>query len=621
MMENASLIFLGLLAAAPIVGLAGWMGMGAWRRRSPSAAVLCAGLVLLFAGERLLGDGSSRLPASGAGVVVVILSLLLALRATSPTAGRALRAHLLVLTGLVVYGLGLPTVTDLLALGEEAAPRWAAVVAVTWPLLVLLGTLPAVLLAATEQRHPVALPGRAGLIAWQSGLVAALSIALLFPLNYLADANNISKDVAYFRTTRPGSATVSMIATAAEPVEVVLFFPSGNDVGREVKAYFDDLQQQAGDRLTVRLVDQALDPATAEKLKVRDNGDVAFLAGEKNQRFKIGLELAKARKDLKRLDSLVQTNLLKLTRSQRTAYFLAGHGEASSREKDNPFEKLNLFKKVVLEGQNFKVANLGVSEGSAVAVPDDAAVVVIAAPKKPLLPEEEAALLAWWEKGGRLLVMVEPGGDRLDGLLGALGVTVGEHPLAHAEKYVQQTRGPADRVLLVTNKYGSHESVKTLSKNSTQLYVVLPSVASVAKAEGTSNKVTTMLRSFPDTWEDADGDRTQGANETGKVFEFGQAVSMGDDKTGSRAIVLGDVNAFSDPVLESLQGNQQLALDGIRWLAGEDELEGTTESEEDVKVQHTREEDVYWFWFTNAAAPGLILAVGALMMRIRGRRS
>ncbi len=628
MFENTGLLLLGGIIAAPLLALVGSVAYDAWTRRTGSSIVLGAALGLLFVGERLFGEGSWRPMVSGLGLLVLAAAVLLRVRASTGATGTAQTVHGRALTGtllvglaVALYGVSLPSAMDMAGLGEETLPRAKATLATLWPILALLGFLPTVWLDRVLALHPIAVPERAAEVAWQSGLIAALSISLLFPLNYLADANNVEKDVAYFRTTRPGTATATMITTLAEPVEALLFFPSGNDVGREVKAYFDSLAQIAGDRLTVRLVDQALDPATAEKLKVRDNGDVAFVLGEKNQRFKIGLELGKARKDLKRLDSLVQTNLLKLTKAQRTAYFLAGHGEASSREKENPLEKLNIFKKFVLEAQNFKVTNLGVSEGSAVAVPDDAALVVIAAPKKPLLPEEEAALEAYWDRGGRILAMTEPGADPMTPLMAKLGVTVGTAPLANAEKYIQQTRGPADRVLLMTNKFGSHESVKTLSKNSTQFYVVLPTVSSVTKTPDTTNKVTTMLRSFPDTWEDLDGDRTLGPNEHGKVHEFGQAISAGDDKTGSRAVVFGDVNLMSDPLLESLQGNQQLALDVTRWLVGEDEVSGTTESEEDVKVQHTREEDQYWFWFTTAAMPGMILALGGLVMRFRGRRA
>ncbi len=628
MMDSNFAILFGLAAVLPPVALLFLIGRGVLAGRSGASLIVLGGLAILFIGERWFGEGSLRAPLSGLGVAVLLAAV--GLRAAGfqragPDRAQPMRIamglELLVLMGVGAYALTLPMTTESLGLDEAGLERWTATWSTLWPIAVLVGLAPAMWIDRTLADHPTLLPAGAAQAALTNGLSVALAIAVVFPLNYLADAYNIKKDVAYFRTTRPGTATVSMLQGLSEPVEVVLFFPAGNDVGREVRTYFDDLDAALGDRLTVRLTDQALDPATAEKLKVRDNGDVAFLMGEKNQRFRMGLELSKAKKDLKRLDQLVQTNLLKLSKGQRTAYFLAGHGEASSKEKENPLRKLNLFKKAVLEAQHIKVANLGVTEGSAIAVPDDAGLVVIAAPEKPLLPEEVASLEAYWDRGGRLFILLEPGEGTLDPILSRLGVVAGAHPLAHADKYIQQTRGPADRVNLVTNKFGSHESVKTLSKNSTQLYVVAPTAVSVEKAPGTTNTVTTLLRTFPDTWPDADGDRVAGEGESKKVWELGQAVAMGDEKTGSRAVVLGDASVLSDPILESLGGNQQLAMDVTRWLVGDDDIEGTTESEEDVRVQHTREEDVWWFWFTVAGVPVLVLALGGLSLMLRGRRS
>jgi hypothetical protein len=44
-------------------------------------------------------------------------------------------------------------------------------------------------------------------------------------------------------------------------------------------------------------------------------------------------------------------------------------------------------------------------------------------------------------------------------------------------------------------------------------------------------------------------------------------------------------------------------------------------SEEDVPIQHTREQDVLWFWATVLLAPALVLGVGFFVTRRRGRRA
>ena len=85
--------------------------------------------------------------------------------------------------------------------------------------------------------------------------------------------------------------------------------------------------------------------------------------------------------------------------------------------------------------------------------------------------------------------------------------------------------------------------------------------------------------------------------------------------------VVGDVSIASDFVVQRSQGSAQLLLDASRWLIGEEDLVGTTESEEDVQIEHTREDDIVWFYGTIFGVPLLLLAAGAVFVRGRGRRS
>jgi hypothetical protein len=493
-----------------------------------------------------------------------------------------------------------------------------AVLAATWPIALVLSLIPIVGLDRLLAVHPVELPLGAVRRTLVNGISAGLAFCLVFPVNYLASEHTKEWDTAYFRTTRPGSSTLAMVQTFSAPVKAVVLLPAGSDVGREVQPYFDELARASGGQFTWEMVDQALDPARAEELKARENGHIAFQQGEKVEKFKIGTDLEKSKRELKKLDGTVQKHLMKLTRGQRTVYLTTGHGELNTREKDDPFRKLNTFKKV-LETQNYTIKNLGLTEGSANAIPDDAAAVVIAGPDSAFQPEEIATLQKYWEGGGHLLVLVEDGADpedNLDGLLSFLGVKVGRDVLANAQAYASQGRGIADRELLVTNRFGSHDSVKTLSKNSTSLYVVLPSAVSVEKVADTKNKVTTLVRSMPATWADANGNREKDEGETEKVFELGTAITPPDEASEARAIVLGDATAISDPLLTA-KGNVLLAYDAMRWLVGDEDVAGEVESEEDVKIVHTREENQYWFYGTTAFVPLLVLAVGILVV---GRR-
>ncbi len=605
------------------------LGLLLWRvlRQTGTTLIYLGSFALIFAGERLWPDGAAHWLLTGLGVVGVVATVAIRLRASTTEADESRRkaeriamfASLIGAASLLAYLLTLTGVVGAFGFDEDAGARWKAVWSVMIPITWLCGTLPMVFIDRVIAQHPVLIPPRAASIAAQTGLATALGLCLVFPVNYLATKWQYEYDAAYFKTTSAGTATLALVRTLPEPVTAYLFFPAGSDVREAVAPYFRDLSQASGGLLTVENVDQALVPQLSEELKIRENGYVVFVRGDTNEKFKVGDDLDRARSRLKKLDQTVQQHLLSLAKGKRTVYLLTGHGEASPREKDNPVRKLNLFKQL-MDSLNFRVENLGVAEGSADAIPDDAAAVIVAAPEKPLLPEENRALTEYLDRGGRLMVMVEPGEDPMTDVLGHLGLKAGDAPLAHSSAFIRQQRGVGDRVLLVTNRFGSHESITTLSRNSTQLAVVVPTVTWIDKVDGGTGKVTTLVRSMPDTWNDVIGNREKDDTEQSKVWDLAVAVSGGPKENEFRAIVIGDVNLFSDPVLQYSQGNALFAADGLRWLVGDEALAGETQSEEDVRIQHTRDEDVMWFWSTIFAMPAFILIGGVVFIRIRRSR-
>ncbi|MEZ4316874.1 MAG: Gldg family protein [Myxococcota bacterium] len=588
-------------------------------------------LLTLFASERGIGEGNMRLAMSSLAVLVLLGSGAIRLtnqhrRKHAANAGvhtAGLVSLGLIVVGLAMYALTFDSVAGAVVSGDEAMYRWTGAIGSIWPIFALTGFLPIVMLDIVSLNHPLRLPRGAARSAFSNGASAALAIALVFPVNYIAQRHEVSWDVAYFRTTRAGESTLAIVKHLSEPVEATLFFSNGSDVGREVEPYFATLAEQSGGMIRVTRVDQAMAPELAEELKIRDNGYIALKMGDSVEKFKIGTELKKAKRELKKLDETVQKNLLKVTKGQRTAYFVVGHGEANFRERDDQLRKLNLFKKV-LESQNFKTNNLGVAEGLANEVPEDADLLIISGPMKPFVPEEIATITAWLDKGGALLVMADPGGDPMAGLMEHLGLTVGEAPLAHSKNHLKQSNGIGDRVLLATNRYGSHTAVSTLAKNGTTLAMVVPTVVSVEKAETAPGKVSTLIRTFPDTWPDTTPNRQHDTDEMGKVWDIAVAVSGPEkaDGTGDsyRAIVIGDVNWASDPVIQSFQANQIFTYDSIRWLVGDDEIQGEINNEEDVKIQHTRDDDWAWFYLTVLGIPVLVLGSGILFVLARRMR-
>lgn len=603
-----------------------------FQKLSGSGVVLIAGLVLLLIGERVLGVSDTRLLVSGAAVLVLLASLGLRAYAMLGSEGARRTGHKAALitsavavASLGLYALTLESVSSALGFEGTGLDRWNGVWWSLFPIVTLAGVVPTLLIDRVLAAHPRVMPAGAMRHAVLSGLSLAFAGAFLFPLNYLASSHDIERDVAYFRTTRPGDASKAIVTTAAEPIEAVLFFSPGSDVGREIEPYFRDLVAAAPGNMSYRIVDQALDPALAEELKVRENGQIVIRQGENLQKVKINTDIDRAKRELRKLDGTIQKSLLKLTKGQRNLYFLTGHGEASSRETENLLRKLNVLKREVLETQGFRVKSYGLSDGSSQQMPDDAGAVIVAAPTEPLLPEEVEAMLAWFEQGGHLMITLEPGGEEnLRPLLDGLGVEAGTHSLAHMQKHLKQTGGPADRALLATNKFSSHATVRTLQRNSLQMGLIVPSPVWVrAKPKG-PYEVDTIVKSLDGTFEDLDSNRAD-EGEPGKVYDLAVAVE-GPSRTDAdgvehqgRAIVVGDTSLFSDEVLRYSRGNVVFATDTLKWLVGDEDLAGEVNNEEDVKIQHTREEDTVWFLLSIVGMPGVVLALGFVIVRLRRR--
>ena len=86
-----------------------------------------------------------------------------------------------------------------------------------------------------------------------------------------------------------------------------------------------------------------------------------------------------------------------------------------------------------------------------------------------------------------------------------------------------------------------------------------------------------------------------------------------------RALVFADSDALADELIVN-RANSLLAVNMVRWLAGDERLAGTINNEEDVPVRHTRKQDVAWFYASVFAAPALVLGIGFTVRRRASRR-
>jgi len=148
-------------------------------------------------------------------------------------------------------------------------------------------------------------------------------------------------------------------------------------------------------------------------------------------------------------------------------------------------------------------------------------------------------------------------------------------------------------------------------------FLAAGSLEQLSQKPGGVNVVFT-VSALPETFRDLDGNFTFDARaEKRKAWELAAAITLPRKGTDEgRAIVVADSDAFTDLVLEASQGNRALALDGVRWLLGEESL-GAPGGETDFPLQHTRGQEVAWFYATVFLAPLAVLGAGLWLTRRR----
>jgi hypothetical protein len=607
------------------------------------APAYAASLVLIYMGERVVTSDGARYALSGLGVLGAVGST--ALRFVEAGRGaferRAAERSLALLStlGLVAVGLYF-TSTDAAksALGiAKASPEVRARIeggtTVVWIALLVIALLPLLFgeLALGPMRRAAHVEGRRVRSAIASALSIAFALVYVGLFTYAAGELDAKIDFSYFRTSRPSDSTKKIAESAADPIKVMAFFPQLNEVGTEVDSYLRELHG-AAPSLKIETYDRLLVPALARDAKVSQDGVLVLSRGTAKETLSIGAEMKTSASKLKTLDGDFQKALLKVLRDAHVAYFTVGHGELNEAAGPDAAEgRTGKSLRRLFESQNYTVKDLGLAQGLGTEVPEDATVIAVLGPAKAFLPEEVAALKRYAEKGGHLLLALdpEPKAD-LAPLAAMVGLTWRPAILATDKTYVRRRYNNSDRTILVTNRFSSHASVSTVSRNSARGAVIFPGASSLEKKDGEEAKVDFAVKSFPETFEDLDGnlELTEGTEKRAS-YNLGAAVSRavtprpdykGKDPPELRAFVLADADGLSDAAFTN-EPNVFFAVDLIRWLGGEESFTGSITTTEDVRIEHTKQKDQAWFYATIFGAPSLLLGMGLWVTRRRRQKA
>ena len=386
----------------------------------------------------------------------------------------------------------------------------------------------------------------------QNSMFVVLFLALVTLLGYLSYEFHVARDITQSSRNTLSEGSINVLKQMKGRVNLTVF-AGADDARRKVIVDFVSRYQRAKPDLQITFVNPAANPKQAQDMGIRSDGEFVL---EYNKKTKHVLPPI-AEQDM-------ANALVELSRAEaRNIMFLDGHGERSLiglKEHD-----LGDFGKE-LENRGFKLANPNlVLEPE---VPRKGAMLVIAGPQIDVSAVEVAKIKNYITHGGNVLWLLEQ--EPLHGLepiADQLGLQL--TPGIVVDPAAAQAGG--DFKMAFSAQYAEHPI--TLRFN---LRTIFPMARQISANAADSGWRTTPLIDVAAT----------GWLETGKLdgkIEFNAKQDTGGpiniavamerkflDKT-QRVVVVGGGGFLSNRALSS-QGNFDLGVNMVNWLAGDDKL-------------------------------------------------
>ena len=451
-------------------------------------------------------------------------------------------------------------------------------------------------------------------------VTCSIALVAAFSFSYVASERDMKADLAYFRTSRPGEVTRRIVRNLDQPLEIAVFFPAANEVRDEVDDYFKDLVKESS-QVKLTHYDFDIDPLKAKEYGVTTNGIIAFVRGTRHEQLGLAKEMEGAKAGLKILDKEVQQRLMTIIKPPRTAGFTLGHGERTWERGETDNDKragLAVLRDGLLD-QSYDIRSVTPADGLMNEVPKGITMLAIIGPRAPFQPEEYASINRFIDGGGRVLIALDPE-NKIDmhEVLAPLNLMYKADTLANEMVYARRIdQKISDRVNLVTSTFTSHPSVTTLQRLGPRAAVVLPGSGWIdtKKDRTAAIPVDAPIKAHYATFVDKNGNFTLDPGEEKRQWELAATAVKKD----ARVFVIADSDWIGDEAIK-IPGNSVLALDVVHWLMGDEAFSGQTTTETDVKITHTRKQDVAMFYSTIFFVPALVIGAGVAFTRKSRRK-
>jgi ABC-type uncharacterized transport system involved in gliding motility auxiliary subunit len=250
-----------------------------------------------------------------------------------------------------------------------------------------------------REATPISLAASFELNRWKKlatvAFVIIASLSFIGGSNYLANNSTLRWDITKDKQHTLSTNTVEFVSVLERQVQLTAFY-----VGvppKYLQDLFKEYERTSDGLVMTEIIDPIEQVAYAAKF-----GNVI-----NSQEQKVIVQSGNNRKDVDfTKDSLSEERLTNaiasVSRTQKTVYFLTGHGEYSTVNEGNT--GLSAFSQLLADNNILsKPLMLGISQS----IPQDCDVLIIAGPKNQLTQDEETLIQDYLSKGGDALFLIE----------------------------------------------------------------------------------------------------------------------------------------------------------------------------------------------------------------------
>jgi len=439
-------------------------------------------------------------------------------------------------------------------------------------------------------------------------LLIVIVLAVVAMVNFLSAKHHQRFDVTEGKLYSLADQTISVLKGLKKEVKVLAFYREGT--GQELRDRLREYDYRS-DKFLFEFVDPDKNPEKAKMYDIRSYRTIVVQSGTKEEKIHEDTE-----KEL--------TNaILKVTREgNKVIYFVEGHGE--NRTDDSGKEGYSYVKQG-LEEANYDVKTvLLAQEGK---VPEDCAILVVAGAQRAFLSNEIELIRTYIEQGGDAFFLFDPEVDTgLEELLKVWGIEVGRDVVVDVSG-IGRLFGIGGVGVPIAGEYGAHP----ITEKHKGIMTFYPLARSVSFEQGGREDVTgtELAKTSSSSWAESDLNVLKGAEARRDPGEKRGPISLSvavtvevkkegaseeaSEKQQARLVVFGDSD-FAKNRFFPQQGNGDLFLNSISWLAEEEELISIRPKTPGFNpITLTKAQGRNLFWLSVVLLPLAVLVAGTVV--------